>query len=138
MTDMLTRMDLQKIGEDVILQRARRIDPAEVSIAGSDVNIIVGLASQMAYALSMQLVARTNSLMLDGAEDEDLDRWALDHYQLTRKGAATAIGEVLFYRVAGGAVGTIPIGTKLQTLIGIEYFTTTSATFGTTTLSMLV
>jgi hypothetical protein len=136
MVDTLTRLDLQKIGEDVVLQRAKRIDPAQVSIAGSDVNIIVGLSSQMAYALMLQMLDRTNSLLLDGCEDEQLDRWAWDRYQLTRKGAATALGTVRFYRAAGGSSGTIPIGTKLQTLTGIEYFTTTTASFGVTTLEM--
>jgi uncharacterized phage protein gp47/JayE len=128
--DVLTRLDLQKLGEDVVLQRATRIDPAQVSIQGSDVNIIVGLCSQMSYALMMQLVDRTNSLLLDGAEDEQLDRWLWDRYQTTRKGAAAAVGEVRFYRSVTGSAGTIAIGTKLQTLTGIEYFTTTTANFG--------
>lgn len=127
--DLLTRLDLQKIGEDVVLQRSRRIDPSQVSIQGSDVNIIVGLTAQMAYAVVLQLADRFNSLLLDGAEDEQLDRYAWDRYHITRKGASVAVGTVRFYRVITGTSGTVATGTKLQTLTGVEYITTSVATF---------
>jgi uncharacterized phage protein gp47/JayE len=73
---------------------------------------------------------------LDGASDTDLDRYAWDRYQETRKGASPALGSVRIYRtsLAGGA-GTIPVGTSLRTLAGTEYLTTTVASLGIGDLS---
>ncbi len=136
MPDLPTRLDLFAIGRDYTLQRATRIDPQQVDIAGSDVNIFVGSVSQIAFSLVLQLAYAINSLLLDGATDEDLDRYALDRYNITRQGASAAVGSVVFSRpnvIAGG--GTVPAGTKLITLTGIEYITTTDAVFGASSLT---
>lgn len=134
--DFPSRLDLFALGRDFVLQRATRIDPEQVNIDGSDANIIVGSASQIGFAVVLQLAQRVNSLLLDGAIGEDLDRLAFDRYQLTRKGAVAALGTVQFFRTSAAAgAGSIPIGTRLQTLSGIEYITITQATFGATDLS---
>lgn len=136
MPDFPTRLDLYAKGRAYVLARAKRIDPAQVDVAGSDVNILVASASFMAYQVVLQLAQKVNSLLLDGALDEDLDRYAFDRYQLPRKGAAGALGVVIFFRdssVAGG--GSVPAGTRLLSLTGIEYVTTTTATFSVTGLS---
>lgn len=131
--DFPSRLDLFALGRDYVLQRATRIDPEQVNVDGSDVNIIVASSSQIGFALVLQLAQRVNSLLLDGAIGEDLDRYAFDRYQLTRKGASAAVGTVRFFRTAVTAgAGSVPIGTRLQTLTGVEYITTTQATFGAT------
>ncbi len=129
--DLPTRLDLYALGRDYVLQRATKLDPAVVDYEGSDANIVVGVSSVMADHIVKHLGYRISALTLDGAEGEDLDRYAWDHYQLTRKGASPAVGKVRINRpaVTFGA-GSIPIGTKLQTTTGGEYITTTVAAFG--------
>lgn len=126
--DLPTRLDLFGLGRDYVLQRATKLDPSVVDYEGSDVNIVVGVSSVMADHVVKHLGYRINALTLDGAEGEDLDRYAWDRYQLVRKGASPAVGKVRINRpaVTFGA-GSIPIGTKIQTTTGGEYITTTVA-----------
>lgn len=135
MPELLSRLDFYQIGRNYVLTRARRIDPAQVDVEGSDINLFVGSQSFCAHAVSRQLGARINALLLDGAEREDLDRYAYDRYQLTRKAASSALGTVRFYRTSAAAGGgDVPIGQKLRSLTGIEYITITPATFGASSL----
>lgn len=129
--DLPTRQDLFALGSDYARQRATKLDPAQVNTQGSEVNLFVGGTSVIAFAVVKHLAFRTQSLLLDGAEDEDLDRLVWDRYQLLRKGASAALGAVRFYRasIAGGQ-GSVPIGTRLFTLTGSEYVTTSAANFG--------
>jgi uncharacterized phage protein gp47/JayE len=128
MADFPTRLDLFARGRDYVVQRAVKIDPAQVDVVGSDVNIYVGSASHVAYALVLQLAYAVNRLLLDGAEREDLDRYAYDRYQLARKGASPALGTVTFTRT-GVAAGSVASGTRLRTPSGVEYITTSTVTF---------
>lgn len=129
MPDLPTRLDYFAIGRDFVTQRAKRIDPAQVDIEGSDVNLFVGVAAMMTYAVTLQLAFAANRLLLDGAEGEDLDRYAFDRYGMTRKGASAAVVPVRIYRDAVGAGGSIVVGTKLLTLSGVEYVTVNTITF---------
>lgn len=131
MADLPSRADLSAIGSNYVLQRAQRIDPNRVKVLGSDANLFIGSQSVVAYALVKQLAYRINALLLDGASGEDLDRYAWDRYQLPRNGASSARGTVRFFRASAAAgAGSIPIGTTLRTLTGIEYVTTSIANFG--------
>ncbi len=133
--DTATRLDLYAVGRDYVVQRAEKIDPKVVDVDGSDVNIIVGSSSVMSFTVMKQLIFAVTNLFLDGAEKEDLDRYAWDRYNETRKGASASLGSVRLYRAtfaAGG--GTVPIGTKVQTINGFDYITTSVATFGATDL----
>ncbi len=129
--DLPSRLDLFSIGRDYVVQKARKIDPAGIDVEGSDVNIIVGSSSVMGAQVLNQLAYRTSALFLDGADGEDLDRYAFDRYTLTRKGASAALTTVQLRRptVAAGS-GSIPIGTKVQSNTAVEYVTTTIANFG--------
>lgn len=123
-------MDLLAIGSDYVLSRATKIDPGQVFVEGSDVNIIVGSQSVVNDTISKQLGYSVARLFLDGAEGDDLDRLAFDRYSLTRKGASPALGTILFSRASfAGGPGTIGLGTKLKTLTGVEYITTSTAIF---------
>lgn len=136
MAEVLSRLDFYQHGRRYVLARAKRIDPNMVDVEGSDVNLFVGGTSFMAQAVSRQMVERVSALLLDGAEGEDLDRYAWDRYQLLRKGASPAVGEVEFSRLdATAGAGAVPIGTKLISLTGIEYITTSEALFGASSLT---
>lgn len=133
--DLPSRLDLFAIGRDYVLTRATKLDPAQVDIAGSDVNILVATASFLAYEVVLQLAQKVNNLLLDGAVGEDLDRYGLDRYGLARKGASAALGVVQFTRATATAgAGSVPTNTKLVTLNGVEYITYTTASFGATDL----
>lgn len=136
--DLPSRLDLYTIGRNFVVQRARKLDPAQVDILGSDVNIIVGSSSVVADAIVKQLTARIAALTLDGSDDEDLDRYAFDRYQLVRKGAAPARGAGRIFRTSTiGGAGTVPIGTKCVTDSGFEYITTSIASFGASDLESM-
>jgi uncharacterized phage protein gp47/JayE len=131
--DLPSRSDLYSIGRAYLLARAKRIDPGQVDVLGSDSNLFVGSQSVVAYALVKQLGYRISALLLDGAVGEDLDRYAYDRYQIARKGASSALGTVRFFRLSSAlGAGTILAGTVLKTLGGITYTLVTNATFGPT------
>lgn len=128
--DLPTRLDLYALGRDHVIAKARRVSPTIIDTDGSDVNIIVGSASTMARSVIDHLGYEVSQLFLDTVEQERLDRWAFDRYQLTRKGASPARGTVRFFRATSTAgAGSIPIGTKLQTIGGAQYITTSVAVF---------
>lgn len=127
--DFPTFADIFAVGRRHVLQRAKRITPEQVDVDGTDVNIIVASGARMAYEVVKQLIQKTNALLLDGAVDDDLDRYAFDRYQLPRKGAGVAVVPVRFFRNAAGLAGSVEAGRKLFSLTGIEYITTTDAVF---------
>jgi len=134
--DLPSRLDLYSLGRQYVLQRAAKIDPGMVDVLGSDANLIIGSSSVLADVVIKQLGYSTARLTLDGSFDEDLDRYAWDRYQLTRNGAAPATGVQRFYRATYNAgAGTIPTGTVLTTLNGVQYVTTQPAVFGATQLN---
>lgn len=133
--DLPTRLDLYAVGRDYIVQRGLKLTPGIVDVEGSDANVFVGSQSFVGNACILQLADRVAALTLDGANKDDLDRYAWDRYRLTRKGATSAVGFARFFRATSSAgAGAIPIGTKLTSLTGVEYVTTTAATFGATDL----
>ncbi len=129
--DLPSRLDYFALGRDKVVQTAKKLDPAQVDVEGSDANLFVGIAAVLADQVTRQLAFRTGALLLDGADDEDLDRYAYDRYSITRKGASPARGAVKITRLTTTAgAGSVPIGTKVITDTGVEYVTTTSANFG--------
>lgn len=135
MPELLSRLDFHQIGRRYVLTRAKRIEPTQVDVEGSDINLFVGSQSFCAHAVSRQLGARINALLLDGAELEDLDRYGYDRYQLPRKGASAALGSVRFFRTSAAAgSGEVSVGRKLRSLTGVEYITATAAPFTATAL----
>jgi uncharacterized phage protein gp47/JayE len=130
MADLVSRNDLYQVGRSYLIAKAIKIDPQQVDVQGTDANIFVGSVSEIAYLCILQLAYSINRLFLDGAEGDDLDRYAWDRYQLLRKGASAALGLETFSRVlATNPAGTIPAGTVLKSQSGFNYLTTTSATF---------
>lgn len=139
MAELLSRLDYFNIGRRYVITRATRINPREIDVEGSDINLLIGAASFMANAVARQNIERINALLLDGARGDDLDRYAWDRYQILRKGASAAVGEVTFRRNdATVGAGGIPVGTKLVSLTGIEYNTTQVANFTASSLTVTV
>lgn len=135
MADLPSRLDYFQIGAQYLNSRAQKIDPGVVYVQGSDANIVVGVGSVLAAAVTTQLGYSTSRLFLDGCFGEDLDRYMWDRYQLTRKGASAATTTARLYRAAATAgAGTVPAGTSVLSLGNVEYITTQPATFGATTL----
>lgn len=131
--DLPSRAVLYGVGRAFIRERAKKIDPAQIDILGSSVNLIVGSTSVMGDTIVKQLGFSTARLFVDGADDEDLDRLAFDRYELERKGASGARTTLAISRptFAAGA-GDVPAGTRVSTLTGIEYVLTTPASFNAT------
>lgn len=136
--DLATRLDYFALGRRYVVQRAKQIDPAMVDVQGSDVNLVVGVGSVLADAVTKQLGYAVSALTLDGAYDEDLDRWVWDRYQQTRKGASAATGLGLLTRPTGAAGGgTVAAGTTVTAFSGVEYITTQPANFSGSALAAL-
>lgn len=137
--DNLTRLDYYEIGRNYLRTNAKRIDPGQVDVQGSDANLFVGSTSYVAFAVHRQIGERFNALWLDGCEGEDLDRWGFDRYRLLRKGAAPGRTSLVFRRpTAGVGAGVIDSGRKFRTDEGIEYLTTQPAAFTSSALSVSV
>lgn len=128
--DLVSRLDLHAIGRQYLEERALHLTPGIVDVEGSDANVFVGSQSFVANAVVLQLADRYAALTLDGAFGEDLDRYAWDRYRLPRNGASASVGFARFFRssIAAG-LGAVPIGTKLVSLTGKEYVTTSVASF---------
>lgn len=135
MADLPTRLDLLGIGRSYLLRYAKRIEPTKVDVLGSDANIFVGSQSVVGDAVVKQLGYSVNRVILDGAEGDDLDRWAFDRYQELRKGASPAVTTVQVRRPdATGGVGDVPVGTKILSQANLEYKTVSVASFGPSTV----
>ncbi len=132
--DVLSRLDLFALGRDYMEQRAKRLAPGTVDTEGSDANLFVGTGSYVSFALSLQTGERLAALTLDGAEGEDLDRFAWDRYREKRKGASASVTTCSISRTSLAAgEGTVDVGHRVLSLTGIEFVTTSTASFGAST-----
>ncbi len=128
--DLPSRLDLYSIGRRYVLARAKNLDPAIVDVEGSDANLFVGSQSFVAHAVVRHLGDRFAAHLLGSAQGEDLDRLLYDRHRLPRKGAAAAVTSVRFFRTSTTAgPGTVDVGRKIISLTGIDYVTTTTASF---------
>lgn len=134
-----SRLDYYNIGRNYVLGRAKNIDPATVDIEGSNANILVAVPSFMAQGVTRHFAEALRAHTLD-ADGDDLDREVLDRFpNLPRKGASPAVAGVeLSRKTFTAGAGTVPSGTRLQTLTGVDYVTTTNASFGATQLTGVV
>jgi uncharacterized phage protein gp47/JayE len=133
--DAVTRIDLYNLGRSYLLQRATRIDPAQVDVQGSDANVFVGSVSVVAQQVIKQLQYEVEGLLLATATGEQLDRLAWDRYQEIRKGAAAAMVLLDFDRPTfDGGAGTIDTGALVGTLNNIQYVLLEPASFGASSL----
>src|SRR5690349_5949523 len=130
-----SRLDLYTVGRNFVISRAKKIDPAMIDVEGSNANILVAVPSFMGQAVVRHYAEALRAHTLD-AEGDDLDREVLDRYQLPRKGAAPAVaGLDLSRKTFTAGAGSVPIGTRITSLTGVDYITTTVASFGTSQLT---
>ena len=135
--DLPSRLDLLAVARTYVRTRAKKIDPNQIDVIGSDINLFVGSNTVVASEIVSQLAAATARLLVDGANGEELDRLAWDRFgnNLLRKPASPSIVLVTFGRltVAAGA-GAVPVNTRLQNNVGVEFVTTSQSAFGATDL----
>lgn len=130
MPDLPTRAELFSVGAAEIATRSaarpggQRINPEQVFVEGSDMNIVTASSSAMGDEVMRQVSLRAQALMLLGAKNEDLDRIVADRFSPTvvRKDASPAIGEVVITRASGALPALVfPIGTRFKTAGGVEF-----------------
>jgi hypothetical protein len=137
--DLPTRLDYFNLGAQFISQRATKIDAGMPYVQGSDANIVAGVGSILADAVTKQIGYSCSRLFLDGCFDEDLDRYIWDRYQQTRKGASAATTLLRLYRPnANAGAGTVPAGESILSLGGTEYITTQPGNFGATVVDGVI
>lgn len=136
MPDLPTRTDLFNIGADEIRARsearppAQRLDPAQVFVEGTDINIVTASSSAMGEEVGRQLARSISALLLDGAEREDLDRLVADRFSpvIVRRGASPAVVTLQFSRVTGAfAAIVIPAGFQVRSSAGVVFETTAAS-----------
>jgi len=136
MADLPSRLDILGIGRSYLVRFARKIEPTQVDVVGSDANVFVGSQSVVADAVVKQLGYSVNRLLLDGASGDDLDRYAFDRFQQARKGASPAVTTVRVSRpTSAGGAGDVPVGSGVLSQSNVAYETTTVASFGAGSLT---
>lgn len=130
MADFPTHRDLFRVARNEVLARNSDLTLEIVEREGSDANALTAAGVAVGDTVVGQLISVTSALYLSTARGKDLDRLVFDRYQITRKGASPAVGEVSFTTPAPAVSGfSIPIGTQLRTVDGIAFVTTAQATF---------
>lgn len=125
-----SREDLFRVGRDEMLRSNRRLSRDLIEREGTDSNAIANAMAAIGDAVGGEVDALRADLFLDTAEDEKLDLLVFDRFNLTRKAAATARGEVQFTTtVATVAPFTIPAGTRVASADGRSYELVSAVTF---------
>lgn len=121
---------LFRIARDEVLGRNSSLTRAIVDRAGSDANALTAAGVAVGDAVVGLLIRVNAALFLDTAKGPDLDRLVFDRYQLLRKPASPAVGEVQFTTLTPALSSfSIPAGTLLQTVDGIQFVTTVQMSF---------
>lgn len=134
MADLPTRQELFAVGRRSIVLSAdrRRINPATVDVAGSDLNLLVGSTSLMTEEVVSRLAKCLKGLFIETAVGSQLDRLAFDRFGLTRKSASPASVTLNFTRPTPGAStpGTYPAGSRIKTPDGTLFALNTDLVVG--------
>ena len=136
-----SRKDLFAVGRRAIVETPNtRINPAVVDIPGSDVNLVVGVASVIGEEVLSRGAMAMRGAFVELARGAQLDRVAADRYGLVRFGASPATVQVVLSRATPGAPtpGTYSAGSVIQTAGGVQFATDSDATFGNYTTSVTV
>lgn len=140
MADLPSRAQIFAAGRAYVKQQALinpnvRITPAIVDVAGSDVNLLLGIGSVMGEQLTASFVKCMSSLFVSTARGAALDRKIYDNFQITRNPANAATADLVLQRptfTAGG--GTILAGSRITTPGGNIFSLQTDVPFGATDL----
>jgi hypothetical protein len=120
--DYPTQRDLFRIARDTILSKNLRISRDAVERQGTDVNILVSGSAAVGDAVIGQVAQVEQGTFLDTSRGIKLDRLVFDRYNLLRKSAAPAVGQVefTFPTPTVGAFDILP-GTILATRDGRQF-----------------
>lgn len=130
MSDFPTRADLFRVGRDHILGLNSQLSLEVIEREGTDANILVASGSAMADECVGQAMAVEAGLFLDSAEDERLEKYVFDRYNLVKKPAAPSLGTAKFTTTASTTTAfTIPANTILSTADGIQFVTQVATSF---------
>jgi uncharacterized phage protein gp47/JayE len=119
MADFPTFQDLFRVARDEVLSRNASLRRNIVERPGSDANALTAASAATGDEVVGQLIRVQAGLFLDTARREKLDRLVFDRYQLKRKPAGPALGEVEVTSVTPAPIAfAIDAGTRFRTLDG--------------------
>lgn len=132
MGDFPTYSQLFRVGRDEILGNNSKLTRAVMERQGSDANILVGGMTAIGDEVIGQLARVCAAFTLGVSRGRALDKLIFDRFGLLRNAAAPSLGSVQFTTTAANPGSfSIPKGARLQTSDGVQFLTTTSATFPT-------
>lgn len=135
--DLPNRDDLFTVGRRFVRTAPNtRINPNLVDVAGSDLNLIVGVPSLMGEAVVAAMARCQAGQFFDSSRKDQLDRLASDRLGLPRKPENPATVDLLLARptaVAGG--GTVAASSRVQTADGTAFSLDVDVVFGSGVLS---
>jgi uncharacterized phage protein gp47/JayE len=136
--DFPTFGDYFRLARDEVLTKNGNLSVSAINRDGTDLNILMASAAAMADQATTQLVGVQNGLYIQSASAQDLDRLVFDRYGLFRKQASSSLGSVEFTTATTNpATFSIPVGTLLQTIDGIQFSTTVGSVFNAGTAGPL-
>ena len=134
MADLPSRQDLFRTYEVAVLNPAVGVRPGitrtAIETPGSDVNALAWGAAAVGDEVVGQLGFAAAGWWISSAQDEQLDKRALDNAGLLRKPGAVSLGSAQFRLTTPLVVDlTIPRQTLLSMADGTQFFTTREAVF---------
>lgn len=130
MADFPTFQDLFRIARDEALSKNANLTREVIDRDGTDANAFMAAIAAVGDEVVGQLGSVAAGLFLDSARGSKLDRLIFDRFGLLRKSASPAVGSVEFSTtIATTGSFNIPKDTRLQTLDGKQFLTTTAAFF---------
>lgn len=134
MADLPTRQELFSVARRSVVNATdrRRINPATIDVAGSDLNLLFGAGSEMGEEIVAKYAKCVKGLFVETAVGDQLDRLAFDRFGLTRKSASPASVRLNFVRPTPSVStpGTYPSGSRIQTPDGTIFALNTDLVVG--------
>lgn len=137
MADLPNRLDLFDVARRYVRGAPNtRIDPNEVDVAGSDINLVAGIGSTIGENLSAAFARCVRGQFFETARGAELDRLAGDRLGMTRLPETPATVDLVLTRptFAAGS-GVVSAGLRVQTSDGTQFSIDTDVTFGATDLT---
>ena len=130
MPDFPNFADLFRIARDESLTRSAALKRNVIEREGTDANALTAGGVAVGDECIGQLTKVSAGLFLDSSSSTQVDRILWDRYQILRKGASPAFGEVQFSLPSPAAGSfTIPANTQLQTSDGKVFLTIGNTVF---------
>lgn len=127
-----TASELFAVGRMAIaVTPGNKINPAIVSVPGSNVNLAVGTSAIIAQEVVARGANAMRGAFIDSSRGSALDRVVFDRTGLLRFSATAATVDLVLQRPTSGAgAGVYPAGSRVQTADGTQFGLNSDATFG--------